>query len=461
MRRIEEADVTQASSGGDRKDVLDIAVIGAGFSGLAAARALSAAGLERIALLEARDRVGGRAFNGHVAGGFPVEMGGTWCGPGQWAVIDLAEELGIALRPQYASGDEYAIVEGQAMRTPPTKVDERFVAELDALVETVPIEAPWTALRAAEWDAMTYADYLADANLSEDDRAAVDMATLVSFAALPDTISFLYMLYYLHAAGGYNRLEGIEDGRQRWQRFAGGSQVIALEMAAALGEIVRLSSPVTEIRGWDGAGPVELVTAKGTVTARRAVLALSPSQAAGIRFGPALPASKAGLIEAWPRSGASGIKTFVSYDKPFWRARGLSGSIYNFDGTYAWAADASPDDESIGVLGTLGLTGDGLTTEQRKQAILESFAKCFGPEALEPTAYVEHDWGQETYTQGCVSPLAQGVLTSYGPALRAATGRLLWAGTETALRWTGYLDGAIRAGRNAATEALVALAQEG
>src|SRR5215467_13678828 len=130
MRRIEEADVTFADSGGDRNDVLDIAVIGAGFSGLAAARALTEAGLARIAVLEARDRVGGRAFNDHVAGGFPVEMGGTWCGPGQWAVIDLAEELGIALRPQYARGDEYAIVEGQAMRTPPTEVDERFVAEL-------------------------------------------------------------------------------------------------------------------------------------------------------------------------------------------------------------------------------------------------------------------------------------------------------------------------------------------
>jgi monoamine oxidase len=120
--------MTFAGSGGDRKDVLDVAVIGAGFSGLAAARTLSAAGLARIAVLEARDRVGGRALNDHVAGGWPVEMGGTWCEAGHWAVIDLAGELGIALRPQYASGDEYAIVEGQAMRTPPAEVDGRFVA---------------------------------------------------------------------------------------------------------------------------------------------------------------------------------------------------------------------------------------------------------------------------------------------------------------------------------------------
>ena len=88
------------------KDLLNVAVIGAGLSGLAAARALSAAGLAQFAVLEARDRVGGRVLNGTVAKGFQVELGGTWVGPGQWAVIDLAQELGVALRPQFNKGDE-------------------------------------------------------------------------------------------------------------------------------------------------------------------------------------------------------------------------------------------------------------------------------------------------------------------------------------------------------------------
>ena len=242
-------------------------------------------------------------------------------------------------------------------------IDERFVSDIDALAKTVPIDAPWMAPRAAEWDAMTFADYLNSTSVSAEDRASMDITTMVSYAALPDAISLLYVLYYVHAAGGYKRLEGIdEDGRKRWYRFAGGSHVFALKMAEALGSAVRLSSPVTEIRGWDETSPVELVTPKGTVTTRRVILALSPSQAASIRFAPALPTAKVGLFQAWPAAGASGLKVFVSYAKPFWREQGLSGSIYNFDGTFVWAADASPDDESIGVLGTLGLTGDGLTT---------------------------------------------------------------------------------------------------
>jgi monoamine oxidase len=213
------------SLSGAGSDVLDVAVIGAGFSGLAAARALRAAGLARIAVLEARDRVGGRVFNDHVANRHPVEMGGTWIGHGQWAVIDLARELGVALRPQFNQGDGYAIVEGQAMRVPPTAhpiSNQSFVTELDMLAKTVPLDAPWTAPRAAEWDSITYADYLAGANLSEEDRATLDLTTSLSFGAPADAMSFLFVLHAYHFAGGVNRLESIEGGAQE-SRVVGGS----------------------------------------------------------------------------------------------------------------------------------------------------------------------------------------------------------------------------------------------
>jgi monoamine oxidase len=375
--------------------------------------------------------------------------------------VEGKEELGIALRPQYNNGDALALVEGQAMRVPrnaPPISDESFVTKLDALAKAVPIDAPWKAPRAAEWDAMTYADYIAAANLSAEDRAMLDLSTCCSFGVLPDAISFLYLLHVYHFAGGPNQLEAIEGGAQE-SRISGGSYAILLKMAETLGNAVRLSSPVTEIRGWDKSGPVEIETTKGIVTARRAILALGPPQAASIRFTPALPATKTALIKAWPMT-RSMLKVFMSYEKPFWREKGLSGSVFNFGGAFLWAADASPDDESIGVLGTLGLSDDGLTPALRKAAILDSLAKCLGPETMKPTAYVEQDWGQETYTRGCTSPLGKGVLTRHGAALRAPTGRLLWAGTETATIWSGAMDGAVRAGQRAAGEALAALVQE-
>ena len=60
----------------------DVVVIGAGLAGLAAARALVAAGRE-VVVLEARDRVGGRTLNHDIGGGKVVELGGAWIGPSQ------------------------------------------------------------------------------------------------------------------------------------------------------------------------------------------------------------------------------------------------------------------------------------------------------------------------------------------------------------------------------------------
>ena len=51
-----------------------------------------------------------------------------------------------------------------------------------------------------------------------------------------------------------------------------------------------------------------------------------------------------------------------------------------------------------------------------------------------------------------------GVWTQFGPALRDPVGRIHWAGTETATRWNGYMDGAVQSGERAAAEVIKTLA---
>ena len=66
-----------------------------------------------------------------------------------------AEELGAALTPQFNSGETAVLAGGEAVRVPTTAglvTDEAFVEALDALAVTVPIDAPWDAPGAAEWD---------------------------------------------------------------------------------------------------------------------------------------------------------------------------------------------------------------------------------------------------------------------------------------------------------------------
>ena len=81
----------------------DVVVVGAGLAGLAAARALAAAG-RSVVVCEARDRVGGRTLNEPIGDGKVVELGAQWVGPTQDRVIGLIAELGLETFPTHSAG---------------------------------------------------------------------------------------------------------------------------------------------------------------------------------------------------------------------------------------------------------------------------------------------------------------------------------------------------------------------
>jgi monoamine oxidase len=99
-----------------------------------------------------------------------------------------------------------------------------------------------------------------------------------------------------------------------------------------------------------------------------------------------------------------------------------------------------------------------LPAAERARRALQSYVRYFGSAAGAPKRYFDQVWDREIYTGGCpVGVMPPGVMTEYGSALRAAVGRIHWAGTETATVWTGYMDGAVQSGERAATEALAGL----
>jgi monoamine oxidase len=114
----------------------DVAIVGAGISGLVAARDLSRAGLGNIVVLEARDRVGGRSYNQDLGDGLIADAGPTWIGPGQTAIADLLRELEIGTIRNFDQGDAVIYLGGETLRVPTTAspvTDHNFVARIDVL----------------------------------------------------------------------------------------------------------------------------------------------------------------------------------------------------------------------------------------------------------------------------------------------------------------------------------------
>ena len=442
----------------------DLAVVGAGLAGLAAARAAAADGTE-VLVVEARDRVGGRVLNEQIGDGKVVEVGAQWIGPTQDRLAALAAELGVDTFPTYSVGENVMEYGGRLSRytgtipriNPLVLLDvERAQRRLNRLAKRVPLEAPWEAPNAAKLDGQTAATWMRRNMATRPGRMLLQLGIEAVWAAQPEDMSLLHVLFYIHSAGSLQRLFDTENGAQQ-DHFVGGSQRVALRMAEQLGEqrLVR-NAPVRRIRHGDDGVTVEADGA--TVRAKRAILAMAPTLAARLAYDPPLPGFRDQLTQRMPLGTVA--KCMAVYDEPFWRGEGLSGQGTSDLGPVKLTFDNSPPDGSPGVLlgfleGREARELGRLPARERRTAVVDCFRRLFGPRAARPDAYLERLWADEEWSRGCYGcHLPTGAWTNYGRALREPIGPLHWAGAEYATVWNGYMDGAVRSGQIAAAEAL-------
>jgi monoamine oxidase len=459
---------------------VDVAVVGAGLAGLTAARRIARAG-QSVLVLEARKRVGGRTLNHSIGGGEVIEVGGQWVGPTQDHVLGLMRRLRIGSFETYNSGDNIYYRRGN----PPETRRRRFaatgplgaippdpdigelaaaLADIDATARTIPRHEPWRAPGGRALDSQTFETYKRAIASGEGARFLLDLGIEAVFGAEPRDVSLLYVLWYVACAGKprspgtFERLINTGGGAQE-RRVRGGSQRIALELARRLGRRVALDTPVRRIERRRGG--VRVLSDRVDVEAERVIVAMAPAMTARLDFSPALPGERDQLVQRIPMGSV--IKCQAIYARPFWRSDGLSGQALGDPDPVRITFDNSPPDGRPGVLlgfieGEQARIWGRRPARERRTAVLRSFAAYFGGAALEPRAYVEKDWSDEAWTRGCyASYTAPGVLLDYGRALRKPVGRIHWAGTETATRWPGYMDGAVQSGERAAREALARL----
>jgi len=441
----------------------EVIVVGAGLAGLVAARQLVAA-RRNVLVLEARDRVGGRTANASIGAGKITEMGGQWVGPTQDRVLALARELRIETFPTYYEGRSLLDLGGKQRRykgtiprlAPHVLFDlDRARRKLKKAASRVPADAPWTAPKAEQLDSQTLATWVRKAARTKKARGLLEIATGTVMGTGTAELSLLWMLSYVNAAGGFDALIDTEGGAQQ-DRFVGGSQLISERLAGDLGEGVVLSAPVRRI-AQDGAGL--RVEADGvSARAQRVIVAVPPPLAARISFAPSLGGRRDQLTQRMAHGALT--KCAAVYPEPFWRAEGLTGQAVTDRGPVATTFDNSPPDGSPGVLlgfiaGAEAIRHARLSEAERRSVVLESFTRLFGPDAAQPGIYLETAWAEEEWSRGGpVCSFGPGALAQYGEALRRPTGRVHWAGAETATVWCGYMDGAVRSGERAAEEVL-------
>lgn len=402
-------------------------VVGAGFSGLAAAAELKKAGLD-VLVVEARDRVGGKAGATVNGLGERLDIGGQYYCDDMVEVSKLVACAGLTVEPTY--------VDGEFLTQPPLGVAARQAsyAQSVGLREKLKQEMA-DSPRSRE----SVADWLGRQDVSADAKAGF-RSMIEGLWCLP-----LQDLPAWHLADTDRRITNEQFELQ--YSLAETMQGLADHLAAELGDRVRLSTPVRTIEHQrDG---VRLVTNGGLLGARAVLIAVPPVAASRIVQSPPLGPRLGGALAAW-KSG-SVIKARLRYASPFWRERGRSGMVMWRDPVGLFCCDAS-----VGAQAALGVFAGGPLARAWRQGdvralILDHLAAALGDEARSVLDVWYHDWCDDPWSGGgygdlIIDPAAHDA----EDIIRAGQPPVHFVFSELSPSFPGYIEGALIAGRAAA-----------
>uniref|UniRef100_A0A7I4YSI0 Amine oxidase n=1 Tax=Haemonchus contortus TaxID=6289 RepID=A0A7I4YSI0_HAECO len=455
----------------------DVIVVGAGLSGLSAARELLR--LEptlRVLVLEAKERVGGKTLSVSMKAArgntLNADLGGTWITHSQPNILRLIEELGLKTLPQYSTGTKWVQIgtpkwrscTGSALKNiRDFSLGETLnlwwsVRKMRKLAEKVDVTNPFSWNRADELNEMSLAQWIRQNVNGRSARDALEIAARATYGVEPSRVNMLYHLTLCKCTGTFANLFDVSGGGVQAMRVQGGTEQISKRLAEEIGKDKIILHRVVERFEVDESNGITRVHTHSTnapydkiiYTCSQVICAVPLNQCAKISFFPPLPYLKQRLFDSAMPGNL--IKFLVTFETAFWREEGWSGEVISTGRT------TSPSEvlpvictydytSSSGIPAMIGFMSEeysDMTKEDRCNAVVRDLMRVFGERAMvQFLDYEEKLWSKEPYIAGAPSVFMPcGTMDSW-LVRREPFMTVHFAGAETASKWIGYMEGAV------------------
>ena len=421
----------------------DVIVVGAGFAGLTAARELSHAG-RRVAIVEARDRIGGRTWLAQRMG-LNLELGGTWVHwtqPYVWAELG---RYGIGLAPSPVH-EQASWWNGQeAVRGEPGQLMELLDRPNDLL--TLPARevfpqpfAPLTSSTAVDLDEESLIAHIAELPVTSEQRGLLESFWTLNFNGRIEDAAYTQALRWVALTNGDWK---INFEACATYKIEGGTKALAQAMAADADVDVFLNTDVHGIRS-DASGAV-VTDGTGREFRGTEVIVTVPMHVLNrIEFLPALPAARTVAVERGQLGMGTKVWFTIAGVRPHFVALGAADWPLNF-----FQSEYHHDGKTY----VIGFGPDARAIDPSDVEAVQEAIRRLVPDAvvIESTG---HDWVGDEFAGETWPMHRTGFLTESLALLQKPVGRIHFAGSDIADGWGGFIDGAIESGITAARQVL-------
>jgi monoamine oxidase len=436
-----------------------VVVAGAGLAGLAAAARLRDAGVG-VTILEARTRPGGRVhtLREPFSDGLYAEAGAARIQDSHSFTLDYVKRYNLTLDPFFpGDGNSVMQIAGERLISPQGMAPDLTRVPLDFSPEERKLGLRAGLAKYLFSHVAALGDPL-DPVWPARDLSAYEVPIDVFARRHGASAAFVRMIALGHDLTGMSALHLLRDAAvaaktRQWFKIRGGNDRLPAALAATLSERIRYGASVVRIEQSDGGASVTMLRDRTPVTlgADAVVCALPAAVLRTIEIRPALPPAKQAALDEL--GSLAMARVYLQTDRRFWTERGETGWAVTDDPMDVW--DYSRDQPGRrGILGAylsggIARTVSAMDPRERGRFVLERMALAHPGLAEHVEASASYSWIDDPWARGASAEFAPGQLSRHYQVLRAAVGRIHFAGEYTS-PWSGWMNGALESGHRVA-----------